>query len=520
MRPLHALPPLALLLSSAAFAQSRGEQWWHHVEVLAADDMKGRAIGTPEYDRAADYVIARFKALGLQPAGIDGWRLPVDITRQTITRAAVTLDGQALSVPDDIVIARGGGPGPARTSAPLVFAGYGLHIPDVGHDDFAGLDLKGKIVVVVSGGPANISGALKSDARSARGRYLAHAGALGVIAIATPKQIEIPWSRSKLRAVEPGMFLSDAGLRDLDRPFLSMSMNTDSAEKLFGGSGHSFADVAALADAARAVPTFALKPVLVADVSATQVRVRSYDIVAKMPGSDPKLAGEHVVLSAHLDHLGVGAPIAGDTIYNGAMDDASGVANLLEIATKLRADGARPKRSLLFTIVTGEEQGLLGSHAFAERPSVAKSSIVADLNFDMPLPLWPLRSVIVLGADESSLGAAAKATAEAQGLTLAPDPLPDRNAFIRSDQYSFIRAGYPSIAFKFGFALGTPEAQIEHDWRAVRYHSPSDDLAQPVQKEEAVRLNDYVAALALRVADAPERPTWNANSFFRRFAAR
>jgi Zn-dependent M28 family amino/carboxypeptidase len=223
------------------------------------------------------------------------------------------------------------------------------------------------------------------------------------------------------------------------------------------------------------------------------------------------------VLPAHLDHLGVFAQGTGDTIYNGAMDDASGVANLIEIAAKIRADGAKPKRSLLFAIVTGEEQGLLGSQAFAQQPSVDPSAIVADLNFDMPLPLWKLESVLVLGAEQSSLGKDAAVVAATQGLKLVPDPLPDRNAFIRSDQYSFIRAGYPSVAFKFGFAKETPQFQVEHDWRAQRYHSPSDDLAQPVEKEEAVKLNDFVAALAVRVADAQQRPAWNGDSYFRRF---
>ena len=225
------------------------------------------------------------------------------------------------------------------------------------------------------------------------------------------------------------------------------------------------------------------------------------------------------MLSAHLDHLGVGAPIAGDRIYNGAMDDASGVASLLDIAERLKA-GSRPKRSILFLIVTAEEKGLLGSHYFAMRPTVAKAAIVADLNFDMPLPLWPLQSVLVQGEGESTLGGPARAVAAAQGLRLVPDPLPDRNSFTRTDQYSFVRAGVPALAFKFGFEKGTPAFQIEHDWRATRYHSPSDDMAQPgVLKEEAIKLDDYVAALARAIADDPARPTWLETSVFRRFAA-
>ncbi len=245
----------------------------------------------------------------------------------------------------------------------------------------------------------------------------------------------------------------------------------------------------------------------------------SPNLVAKLEGSDPMLASQYVAISAHLDHLGIGAPINGDRIYNGAMDDASGVAAVLDIAHRLKTAPVRPRRSILFVIVTGEEKGLLGSHYYAMRPTVPKGSIVADLNFDMALPLWPLKSVIAGGEGESTLGADARAVAAQQGLTLVPDPLPDRNTFIRTDQFSFVRQGVPALAFKFGFAKDTPEFQIEHDWRATRYHAPSDDLLQPgVMKEEAVKLDAFVADLALRVADQDARPDWLATSIFRQGA--
>ena len=523
----HALL-LAFLAAAPLAAQTRGDIWWNHVRVLAADDMQGRAIGSPEYDRAADYVIGKFKGLGLTPAAGGGWKQPVAFTRQQIDPAAVKATLSAggmvtpIAVPDDMTVSAGGGPLPPSLSAPLVFAGYGLHMPEAGHDDFAGLDVRGKIVVVVTGGSAEISGAIKSNARSERGRYLAQAGAVGLISIATPKQVEIPWERGKLRMGLPVLYLADDSLRELDRPFVGMAFNHASAEKLFAGSGHSFADIATLADASKPVPTFALPGTLSVATPATRAPVQSYNIVAKMAGSDPKLASEYVVVSAHLDHLGVGAPMNGDAIYNGAMDDASGVASVIEIAAKLRADisagGARPRRSLLFLIVTGEEQGLLGSRVFARAPTVPAKSIVADMNFDMPLPLWPLKTVLAHGAPESTLGADAAAVAAARGLSLVPDPLPDRNVFTRSDQFNFIRVGVPALFFKFGFALGTPEEKIERDWRANRYHSPSDDLDQPVLKDEAVKLNDYVTALTLRVANANARPSFLPASFFRRFA--
>jgi Zn-dependent M28 family amino/carboxypeptidase len=197
------------------------------------------------------------------------------------------------------------------------------------------------------------------------------------------------------------------------------------------------------------------------------------------------------------------------------MDDASGVATVLDIAHRLK-QGPRPRRSVLFVIVTAEEKGLLGSYYFAKNPTVPKGSIVADLNFDMPLPLWPLKSVFAPGENESTLGADARAIAAVQGLAMAQDALPDRNVFIRTDQYSFVREGIPALAFKFGFAKDTPQFDIEHQWRANRYHAPSDDLNQPgVLKEEAVKLDNFVAALALKVANADSRPEWLPTSIFR-----
>ena len=273
--------------------------------------------------------------------------------------------------------------------------------------------------------------------------------------------------------------------------------------------------MSAAADASRTLHAFDLPVRLQASVAAHRDELTSPNLVARQDGRDPALAAQYVVISAHLDHLGIGAPINGHAIYNGAMDDASGVATVLDIAHRLAHASVRPRRSILFVIVTGEEKGLLGSHYFAMRPTVPDGAIVADFNFDMPLPLWPLKSVLAVGEGESTLGADARAVAAHQGLTLAPDPLPDRNVFIRTDQFSFVREGIPSLAFKFGFARDTPEFRIEHDRRANRYHSPADNLDQGgVLKDEAVKLDAFVADLAQRVADSDTRPQWLATSIF------
>jgi Zn-dependent M28 family amino/carboxypeptidase len=233
-----------------------------------------------------------------------------------------------------------------------------------------------------------------------------------------------------------------------------------------------------------------------------------------LEGSDPVLRNEYIVISAHLDHIGIGPAIGGDTIYNGAIDDGSGVATVLDIANILR-QGPRPKRSVLFLIATAEEPGLLGSAWFVQRPTVSRQGLVADINFDVLLPLWRLTSVLALGDKESTLGNAASAVAARQGLALVPDPLPNRNSFVRTDQYSFVRAGIPALALKFGFTPGIEAFRLEHNWRANRYHAPSDDVLQAgIMPDEAIRFDDYSAALTIDIANATPRPAWQAGSIF------
>lgn len=528
MRSLFLALPL-LACASAAIAQTpdyekQGADWWAHVQAIANDGMEGRGTGTPGYDRAADYVIGQFKALGLKPAGIGGYKQPVAFIEQVVLsdQSSASLVGASgetkLAVPNDLIFSGSGGPVPQSIDAPMVFAGYGLHLPEAGHDDFAGLDLKGKIVVVMSGGPSSISGALKSHARSERAKWLAEQGAIGMVMLVTPKQVEIPWQRRIALASAPALYFADAALRETRTPFLSAQLDPAKSAAFFAGSGKDFAQIAAAADASAPVASFPLAQRLKASVAAKRRDLTSPNLIAVLPGSDPKLAKDYVVLSAHLDGYGVGTPIKGDAIYNGAFDNASGVASLLEIAKSLKASKVKPKRSILFAIVTAEEKGLLGARYFAQRPTVPKASLVADLNFDMALPIFPLTSVTPIGYDQSSLGQDAAAVSAAMKLPITPDPFPDRNVFIRSDQYAFIREGIPALFFKYGFKAGTPEAETEKAWRANIYHSPFDDLNQPVMPAQSAKLNAYVTAVTLRVANAPKRPTWHADSFFKRFA--
>lgn len=503
--------------------EQRAAAWWADVGMLSSDAMEGRLTGTRGYDRAAAMVVERLRALGLEPAGTEGFYQRVEFEEQFLDPGAARVSLVAggtetpLRVPEDLVVSRRA-PLPQRIDAPLVFVGYGLHIPEANHDDFAGMDLRGKIAVYVSGGPASISGPLKSHARAERARLLAERGAVGAIAITTTGQQESPWARSVASAGQSGMYFADPAIRNVPGTSFEASLNPLEAERLFVHSAQRFAAVAALADASGAVPRFELRQSLRGTLAPRTRRLASPNIAARLPGSDPRLRAEHVVLSAHLDGLGLGAPANGDAIYNGALDNAAGAAALLDIAAELRRTRARPRRSLLFLFVTGEEKGLLGARYFSRRPTVPRQSIVANLNYDMALPLYPLRSIIVIGAEESSIGAEAAAAAQPIGIPLVPDPFPNRNSFTRSDQYAFIEQGVPAVAFKFGFAAGTPEAETERAWRATHYHSPSDDGSQPVFREDEIRLHDFIAGLALNIANAEMRPRWNETSFFRRFA--
>ena len=496
--------------------------WWGHIKVLASPAYEGRLTGSPGYLKAATYVAARFKAAGLRPGGDKGaWFQSVKYLEERVDAAhssVALVDGAKLTPlavgPDLTLGARD--EQPATISAPLVFVGYGLHLPEAGYDDFANLDLKGKIVVVLGGGPDTLSAALKSHASSTEfPKALEGAGAVGVIRLQNPKAMDIPWPRLIALSSQPGMRLAEPALQTYHRPMFAASVNPEKAEALFAKSGHSFAELLALADAKKPLPRFALNQGLTAKVATTTRAVASPNVVGVLPGSDPKLKAQYVVVSAHLDHLGVGEPIKGDKVYHGAMDNASGVASMIETAKALK--GHRLRRSIVFVAIAGEEKGLLGSKAYAEHPTVPKAAVVADIKMDEFLPLFPLKHLLILGEGESTLGDAARAVAAERGYDTLPDPAPDRNIFVRSDQYSFIKTGVPSVALKVEGLPGSPEAQMDKDWNTFRYHSPQDDLTQPVDLKSADDFDAYLLALLTKVANADARPIWHGDSFFKRF---
>jgi Zn-dependent M28 family amino/carboxypeptidase len=522
---------LGFSVTVAAFAQQAakndfdGKTWWDYVKVLADDNMEGRETGSAGLKRAEAYVVEQLKADGVEPAGTDGYYQPVKFeVRQIVEKhssIALIRDGKSepLALGEDAFFNTRVNLAP-EIEAPLVFVGYGLTIPEKNYDDLAGLDLKGKVVVIFGGSPAEMPGALASHYQSAGERWksLKKAGVLGVINLPNPASMDIPWSRMSLNRAHPSMELADASLNETEGEKLSMIVNPASAGKLFAGSGHTFAEIAELGKDRKPLPRFPLSVSIKAVTKVEKTEVESANVIGKLPGNDPALKNEYVVLSAHIDHLGIGEPINGDKIYNGAMDNGSGSALLLDVARSLKADPASHKRSILFVFVCGEEKGLLGSKYFTAHSTVPAKSIVADINTDMFLPLIPLKMLTVYGLQESDLGDIVREVAEAQGVKVQPDPEPLRNSFIRSDQYSFIRHGIPALAMKVGYEQGSPDAKLYKDWLTQRYHAPSDDTNQPVDLQSAGAFEAIVRGLTIAVANRTERPQWKSDSFFRRFS--
>jgi Zn-dependent M28 family amino/carboxypeptidase len=524
------LVPAALLAAGLAACTSAppptkdNSQWWGHVSTLASDRFQGRLTGSEGYQEATQYVADQFRRFGLEPAGADGYLQPVSYEVQTILydpSSASLRDGSGQLRPfalgEDILLNAGAEQAP-KVSAPLVFIGYGLHLPELGHDDFDRVDLQGKIAVFLSGAPAGVPGPMQAYSRAEeQARILAAKGAVGALSIQTPAVMEIPWERQRLAAAAPGMYLTEPDLRRYRTPMLVGNLNPASAQRLFDGAPQSFEALAALADAHQPLPHFPLTVTLTADIKADHARVKADNVVAELPGSDPQLADQAVVLSAHLDHLGTGKPDHGDGIYHGAMDNASGVASLLEVARMIQA-GGRPKRSVLFVAVGGEEKGLLGSRFFAAHPTRHVGELVADINMDMFLPLFPLKKLVAFGVDESSLGTTAKSVADGQRIAIVPDPAPDHLVFVRSDQYSFIRRGVPALMLEFAADSREQEA-IQHAWFKERYHGQADNLDQPVDLAAAESYDRFLVELIGRVANDGTAPQWRDTSFFKRFAA-
>jgi Zn-dependent M28 family amino/carboxypeptidase len=522
-------PLLALVFAISVAAQTTshfdGQSWWNHVKVLADDKLEGRDTGSHGEREAQAYAIEQLEKAGAKPAGTHGfWQAVKFVSRQIVEKdCSLTLirDGkpEPLTLGDDAIITTRIMPDP-EVEAPLAFVGYGLKIPEKNYDDFAGIDVRGKIVVIFSGSPSEIPGALASHYQTLAERWktLRAAGAVGVVTLINPAVMDIPWSRMAANRAHPSMELDYPEFNETEGAKLAVTINPASAEKLFAGSGHTFEEIAALGKERKPLPRFPLMVSLAAKTKVDVTHLESANLVAKFPGSDPVLKNEYVVLSAHIDHVGIGEPINGDRIYNGAMDDGSGSALVLDMADSLKKHPEKLRRSLLLVLVTGEEKGLLGSKYFAAHSTVPAQSIVADVNVDMFLPIIPLKVLTVFGLEESDLGDRTRQSAQAQGVRVQPDPEPLRNIFIRSDQYNFIRHGVPSVMIAVGTEPGSPERKIFKDWLTQRYHAPSDDVNQSVDLVTAAKYEEIIRRLLLNIANKELRPAWKPDSFFRRYA--
>lgn len=491
------------------------------MEVLADDSLKGRDAGTPGHESAARYIAEQFHAAGLQPAGSDGWFQRVAFVETRFGAAAPTVavrgaDGAwaPLSVGRDLrLTAR---PSTRDVEAPLVFAGYGLSLGEAGGDDLAGLDLRGKIVVHVNAVPRGLSAPLQAHGARSRWQAMRAAGAVGLLNVGAGPA----WTDDGANRLGGSVSLADSTLDDAAGQFISGTLNPALMPRLLAGSGVSWDSVVAMTRRGEWLPRAALGASLRAALPVERRAFTSPNVVGLLPGTDPALRGEVVVYSAHADHVGTvtGPVLTGDSIFNGAMDNASGTATLIETARAVAARGGN-RRTLLFVAVTAEEKGLLGSRYYAAHPTfgaLGRGTIVANLNTDMFLPLVPLTGLFVYGFDESDLADDIEAVARARGLRVLPDPEPEQNRFVRSDQYSFIRQGIPAAAFKVGYVPGTPEEVTWKAWNRDHYHKLSDDTTQPVDFDAAAGFNAMYAELALRVANRATRPAWRSTSFFAR----
>ena len=511
----------------AALEQVKPEAIKAHIAYLADDRLLGRKAGTPGYQMAVDYVAGQLKTLGVQPAGENGTfiqkvRLRRAFLQPGATFAAREWQGTTLALApgqDYVLYPNPELPATRVADAPLAFAGYGISAPELGYDDYAGLDVKGKVVVIVRGAPRTFAATVASASQDLAGLLKAainhgavglllasaHAGALPDLKNGTYSVLGADSKIAVSRTFAPGskqQLYGAVSAATLQRFLQTSELDTTRV----------FAAMRSGKPASKS-----LRTTISATMQSTYQDIESYNVVGMFVGSDAKLRNEYVVHSAHLDHLGVTAPVQGDSINNGAHDNASGVACVLEIARIYSQLKEKPKRTMLFAFMTGEELGLLGSAAFTFYPTVPKAEIVADINMDMPTIIAPLLSVVALGAPHSTLLKPVQRATAYLGIALETDPEPEQNRFIRSDQYSFVTAGIPALHLKYGNKTADGRNNLSEEvqkWRAVTYHKPQDDINGRFDFEAGRKYVQLCFLVGYQVAQEVARPQWNRGDFF------
>jgi hypothetical protein len=414
--------------------------------------------------------------------------------------------------------------GRADTSveAPVVYVGFGITADDQGYDDYKGVDVKGKIVAQLYGAPPTFETSLRAhySEQELKQENAVARGAVGMIILSDPVEEQIYSFKDEVRDLAfPQLDWIDRE-KHLNEYYPALRGNAllsmEAAKEFFEGSGHTAEEIYAASQSGKALSFAMPLTAKIRNVSKLE-DIHSPNVAAKLPGSDPALRDEYVVYTAHLDHLGIGEPVKGDKIYNGALDHASGSAEVLEIARAFTRLNPRPRRSIVFVEVTGEEEGLLGSDYYAHYPTVPKKAIVANINIDEDLMLWPLEDVIVMGAEHSSLSNVAAEAAKLLHLEVSPDAQPEQTFFIRSDQYSFVKQGVPAIFANAGTKSDDPKInakEIDKKWEDEVYHQPQDDMGQPFDFAAGVKFTQFNFLCGYFVAQKTERPTWNPGDFF------
>jgi hypothetical protein len=499
-----------------------------HVAYLADDELEGRESGEPGFDAAAKYVAEQFESMGVEAGGIDGWYQQVSLRRYGLAESGTEMiihrDGVSteLLYRDDYSMAADEVRETSTVRGEVVYAGFGVHAPEHGYSDYDGIDVKGKIIAVFRGAPEMIEGSARAHYSSSRTKSeeAVARGAIGSISLRSRKsEVSRPWAEIKGRfGKRPGMtWINDEGQAAGYYPELrgSASINIETGERLFGLSPLSFeeAHAAMLAGEVRSVP---LGVEATLSSQAEHSTIKSPNVIGVVRGTDPELADEFIVYTAHLDHVGVSSNEEDDDrIRNGVYDNAIGVALMLETARAIAAAPAR--RSVMFIALTAEEKGLLGSDYFANNPTVPVESLVANINLDMPLFLYPIADLVAFGSQHSSLQSVTEESARLEGFAFSPDPLPEENLFVRSDQYSFVRAGVPAVYLIPGFASTDETIDGEalfRDHIKNHYHKPSDDMSRPIHWDSAVRFARAHTRIGYVVANEDQRPRWNEGDFF------
>ncbi len=490
--------PFCLLLLGAGRALPTDPDtraWWATTAALSGDAMAGRDTGSDAYERAAKLVADRFAAAGLEPAGENGTyfqRVPME--QLSIERAVVGVDARPLRLLYDIMVNPFPGM-PDRIDAPLAYRGY------CGADALC--DVRGRIVICHG---THRSG-LATDADRVAG--VRAAGAVGLVTIADPGfTVEPPrWPFAYARTV----WLRDTS-PEAPGP-IRLTLNADALGSVIAGTGRDARTLIADGAAGRPLPSFDLPGRLHARFVYARRSISAPNVLARLPGSDPTLAAQTIVLSAHLDGYGPGEPVAGDRIYNGTLDDAAYVALLIRLAEHRHGAGFR--RPMLFAAFTGEEKGLLGARWFVAHPTLPIERIAADINLDQLRPIFPLTLLTVHALADTTLGDDARAVAADLHIDVQRDPEPERNLLRRADQWPFLQAGIPATAFVFGYRPGSDSERIYRHWYETGYHKPQDDLDQPIDWQAATDFNRFFYTLAARVADQPAAPAWTSGSKLR-----